>query len=964
MATTTPPSPPLPGPVPPPPDRPARPLRTSPPNTRRWVAAGSLGLVVLIVAYIVFSSGGGAEYNLIFSNASQLVRGDQVQVGGVPVGTISNIALTPSYKARVTIHVDSSLTPLHEGTTAQIRVPSLSSVANRYIALTLGPNNRPALPSGATLRGPAIQGTVDLDQLFDTFNPRTRKGLQEFFQGGAELYAGATEAARISSEYFSPSLAAADHVFSELTSDQQTFTAFIVQASKTLSTIAVHHEQLTSLIGNSNTTFQALASEQANLQQGVAQLPATLHQANSTFAEAPATFAALRKFETVAKPNTTMLAEFFARLRPLLVVAQPVLHDLSLAISRPGPSNDLTDFALALPGLAKSLASGSPDAVKALQESVPQTAFFGPYSPDIQGAVRDFGTAAGYYDANGHYARITAAGPGEPADAPAAALSGGRRDAAAGRRLGTLHRQRPARLRPRAGTVMNRRRSNSLAASPLLIGALALLIGVVAVFISYNANNGLPFVPTYDIKVALPEASGLQPGNQVRLAGDRVGRVTALEPHEDPATGRVTVIAGLKLEKGVQPLPVDTTTEVLSVSSIGLKYLELTKGHSSQELAPGQTIPVSQSREPVQIQDFFNMFNKQTRIASQENLNTFGDAFAGRGLGLNNTIATLRPLVYNAIPVLHNLSEPQTGLRQLFIALDKAATETAPVAEEQAAFFAQLDTFFTAFAGVSPSLEKTIVGGPPALSQAIYSLPYEAPFVEKFTEFMHLLRPSASILTTAAAPLGHAVQVGAVNLKAATSFNSLLAKSLVATQAFAKNPVVALGLEEIAHFAQLGSPLLAGIAPAQTNCNYITLAARNVASLFAENLGVGTAGRALPVLSPSGPNNEGLPASAPANGPSVEHETTPSGPGKLIDNNHLHFTPYPYVGGPGQPRECEAGNQTYAIGKAVIGNTSTTLGTNHEATKRSQNLFGETYPSSTLKSFPKEGTSDGKGKQG
>jgi phospholipid/cholesterol/gamma-HCH transport system substrate-binding protein len=408
MATTTPPSPAHPGPVPPPPEGPSRPLRTTPSNAGRWVAAGALVLVVLIVAYILFSGSGGAEYHLILDNASQLVRGDQVQVGGVPVGTVTDIGLTPDYKARVTIHVDSSLVPLHEGTTAQIRVPSLSSVANRYVALALGPNNRAALASGATLQGGAVQGTVDLDQLFDTFNPRTRRGLQQLFQGGAELYAGATQAARISSEYFSPALAASDHVFAELTRDQRTFTTFLVQAARSLSTIAVHHEQLTSLIGNSDTTFQALASEQANLQQGVAELPVTLHQANRTFAEAPSTFAALRKFVNVAKPNTTTLAEFFARLRPLLVAAQPVLHDLSLAISQPGPSNDLTDFALALPGLARSLASASPETIKGLQESVPITAFFGPFSPDVQGAVRDFGTAAGYYDANGHYARVTA----------------------------------------------------------------------------------------------------------------------------------------------------------------------------------------------------------------------------------------------------------------------------------------------------------------------------------------------------------------------------------------------------------------------------------------------------------------------------------------------------------------------------------------------------------------------------
>jgi ABC-type transporter Mla subunit MlaD len=498
---------------------------------------------------------------------------------------------------------------------------------------------------------------------------------------------------------------------------------------------------------------------------------------------------------------------------------------------------------------------------------------------------------------------------------------------------------------------MNPRRRSSLAGSPLLIGAITVLIAVVAVYISYNANNGLPFTPTYDIKAELHEAYGLQPGNQVRLAGRRVGVIAGLTPHEDPATGKVTAIASLKLEKHAGPLPLDTSTLVESVSTIGLKYLELTRGHSRKKLAEGMTIPVSQSGEPVQIQDFFNMFDKRTRIAIEQNTNTFGNAFAGRGLGLNNTIATLRPLAEKAVPVLHNLASPQTGLRELFPALDKIAKQVAPVAETQASFFKDLDTFFTAFAGAAPSLERTIEGGPAALRQAIHSFPFEEPVIEKTAEFIRLLRPSARILRTTAAPLGHAFAVGAVNLRAAVSLNKQLASALQALEVFAKDPLVSLGLEEFTRTAQLGTPLLEGLAPAQTTCNYVTLAFRNLANLLAESVGNGTLARVLPILSPAGPNAEGLPASAPANGPSFDKS---GATGQEIPDNHLHYNPYPYVAGPGQPKECEAGNQPYVAGKVVIGNTSTTLGTTHDVTKRSESLFGETYPSSTLKSLPKE----------
>ena len=218
---------------------------------------------------------------------------------------------------------------------------------------------------------------------------------------------------------------------------------------------------------------------------------------------------------------------------------------------------------------------------------------------------------------------------------------------------------------------MNRRRGGSLAGSPLLIGAVTTLIAVVAVFISYNANNGLPFVPTYDIKVELPEASGLQNANQVRLGGTRVGLITGLNPKENPRTGRLTAVADLKLEKSVEPLPIDTHAIVLSVSTIGLKYLELEKGHSSVPLHAGSTIPLSQTTEPVDIDQLFNMFDEKTRTAIQVNTTNFGDGLAARGVGLNETIHTLKPLVTNAIPVLRNLAAPATGFGELWKALNR-----------------------------------------------------------------------------------------------------------------------------------------------------------------------------------------------------------------------------------------------------------------------------------------------------
>jgi ABC-type transporter Mla subunit MlaD len=493
------------------------------------------------------------------------------------------------------------------------------------------------------------------------------------------------------------------------------------------------------------------------------------------------------------------------------------------------------------------------------------------------------------------------------------------------------------------GAVMKDRRG-SLAANPLLIGAITTLIVAVAVYLSYNALNGLPFTPTYDIQVELNQANGLLPSNEVRIGGSRVGLVNHLTAHQDPATGRVVAIAYLKLEKGVEPLPANTTAIVQSVSALGLKYLELDKGNSARTVRPGATIPASLTREPVQIEELFKMFDKPTRTASQTNLNTFGDAFAGRGLGLNETIATLRPLLANAVPVLHNLASPQTNLHGLWVALERTAAETAPVAQQQANFYVDMDTFFSAFASVAPSLEQSIVGGPPALRQAIHSLGSEASFTENTTEFVRLLRPSAKALASAATPLGDAFAAGTVNLRQAIPLNTQLAMAAKDLQEFIANPVVVLGLEDFTQIAEAGNPVVAGLAPAQTTCNYLTLFFRNIASLLSQGTGVGTLARVQVLFSPVGPNAEGGPSSAPANGGSEAVNSTSA----KVENNFLHFNPYPNVSGPGQPKECEAGNETFIPGKTVIGNVPGNSGTTHDVTTRSQNLLGLEYPSATL----------------
>ena len=175
-------------------------------SVARIAALGALVIAVVVLAVVLLGGDGTTPYTIRFQNAGQLVKGDDIQVGGVRVGSIKDIVLTDNNQAEVKVELDNGYAPLHEGTVAVIRATSLSGIANRYIALTLGPNNEPELADGATLSSEKTTSIVDLDQLFDTFDPRTRKALQQFIQGNARWYAGKGPQANASAKYFAPAL--------------------------------------------------------------------------------------------------------------------------------------------------------------------------------------------------------------------------------------------------------------------------------------------------------------------------------------------------------------------------------------------------------------------------------------------------------------------------------------------------------------------------------------------------------------------------------------------------------------------------------------------------------------------------------------------------------------------------------------------------------------------------------------
>jgi virulence factor Mce-like protein len=450
-------------------------------------------------------------------------------------------------------------------------------------------------------------------------------------------------------------------------------------------------------------------------------------------------------------------------------------------------------------------------------------------------------------------------------------------------------------------------RNAGIAGNPVLIGAATVLVVLVAVFLAYNANQGLPFVPTYSLKAEVPSAAALVPGNEVRIGGSLVGSVSEIQAKRRPDGTSIAVLS-LKLEKAASPLAKDSTVLIRTKSALGLKYVELTRGKSQAEFADGDTIPLKNATPaPVEFDELVNMFDDKTREAIKTNLDGFGNAFAGRGISINEAIVAFRPLLEDVIPVARNLSDPDTQLRRFISTLGATAAEVAPVAEEQADLFVNVDRTMGALREVArPFIQDSITGGVPALDEAIRSLPVQRPFLLNSEGLMRELRPGVRALRTAAPTLADALELGTPALRQSVALNRRLEPLLRELQTFSEDPQVPLGIDGLTDTVRTLNPTLQFLAPAQTQCNYLTLWFRNVSSLLSEGDRNGTWQRFIIIATPQGPNSEGGPASDPANGPTVD--------------NHLHSNPYPNTAAPGQPKECEGANEPYARGQTVIGN--------------------------------------------
>lgn len=368
----------------------------------------------------------------------------------------------------------------------------------------------------------------------------------------------------------------------------------------------------------------------------------------------------------------------------------------------------------------------------------------------------------------------------------------------------------------------NRRRIFALSGSPVLIGAVTVLVTITAVYIAYTANDGLPFVPSYELRAELPSGSKLTKGNDVRIGGFRVGLVTDIAPKVVERGGRRRAIAliTMKLDKSVQPLPRDTRVLVRQRSALGLKYVELTPGRSRAAFPPGATIPLAQARAPAEIEDLFATFDDRTRPAIQDSLDTFGDAFAGRGSSLNDTIAALPPLLRRLEPVARNLADPATGLPRFIQALRAFTGELAPAAREFARSFRDMATTFEAIAADPGALQRTIERSPATLDASISSFRAQRPLYADLDDLSARLRPALREARFSLPVVDTALLAGTDVLPRTVDLSRRTRSALAAATFLFTEPDTLQALRDVRAALTVTRPAAEFIAPYQTVCNY------------------------------------------------------------------------------------------------------------------------------------------------
>jgi ABC-type transporter Mla subunit MlaD len=366
---------------------------------------------------------------------------------------------------------------------------------------------------------------------------------------------------------------------------------------------------------------------------------------------------------------------------------------------------------------------------------------------------------------------------------------------------------------------MRRRGSASIVANPVLVGAVTMLTVTIAVFLAYNANNGLPFVPTTTLLAEVPNGAEVVKGVEVREGGYRIGVVEETMPQRR-GDGQVVGVLRLKLDQSAGPFPADSRVIVRPRSPLALKIVQFERGDSRRGLQDGQRIPVGQAEIRTDLDELYTLYDEPTRRGVRGNLEGFGGALAGRGIDLNTTIQTLPEFLGVVAPVMRNLSDTATDLPTFFDELADFTRVIAPVSGTFAgSFTSQADTF-DAISRDPEALKATISKGPDTLADSTRSFRVQRPFLRDTALLSQDLNAASRDLRAALPPVNRALEVGTPVTRRTIALQNELQGVFASLRDLATTPTTNGALRGLTATVTTLQPQLRFLGPYITVCNY------------------------------------------------------------------------------------------------------------------------------------------------
>lgn len=362
-------------------------------------------LTAIVIAVGVWAKGTRTQphqVTAVFDEAVSLYKGLDVRVDGLDAGKIASVENIDG-KAIVKLGIDDDqIWPLHQGTTAKIRFGSTIGNGTRIIDIAPGPKTAPEIPDNGTLQNADTIEAVEFDQIFDTFDKKTRTALQGTLKGTGDTFGPRGRELRAGVETTPAGLESLAGLSDDLVRDEPALKALVANTHRVTRTLAARRGDLSSLVGVSAATFDEFARRTEGITGSLDRFPPTVREARSTLVRLDTSLDRLDGLVTDLDPGAKQLSALAKDLRPALAdLRQTVPSAVATLRTARRVSPSIT-------ALLKEAQPFSDLASPVFARLAPMMGCLRPYAPELGALLTQWTSWGKGYDEVAHFGRIFA----------------------------------------------------------------------------------------------------------------------------------------------------------------------------------------------------------------------------------------------------------------------------------------------------------------------------------------------------------------------------------------------------------------------------------------------------------------------------------------------------------------------------------------------------------------------------